>query len=87
VDLAGLLPEDVRVEAVVGRVDGEGKLADVEVLTLRSLEQQGTLFLFGTDFVPATTGRLGFSVRITANHFDDPLTRPCNTLFKWAGTS
>jgi starch phosphorylase len=87
VDLAGLVPDDVRVEAVVGRVDGEGNLADVEVLTLRPLEQQDALFLFGTDFVPATTGRLGFSVRITANHFDDPLTRPCNTLFKWAGTS
>jgi glycogen phosphorylase len=66
-------------------VDGEGKLADVEVLSLRSIEQQGTSFLFGTDFVPATTGRLGFSVRISANHYDDPLTRPCHTLFKWAG--
>ena len=87
VDLAGLVAEDVRVEAVVGRVDGEGNLADVEVLTLRAMEEHDGLFLFGTDFVPATTGRLGFSVRISANHFDDPLTRPCNTLFKWAGTS
>ena len=85
VDLAGLAPGDVRVEAVVGRVDGEGKLADVEVLSLRPIEQQGASFLFGTDFVPATTGRLGFSVRISANHYDDPLTRPCHTLFKWAG--
>ncbi len=87
VDLAGLSPEDVRVEAVVGRVDGEGKLADVEVLMLRALEQHETQYLFGTDFVPATTGRLGFSVRISTNHFDDPLTRACHTLFKWAGTS
>lgn len=87
VDLAGLHPDDVRVEAVVGRVDGEGKLADVEVLTLRPMEQQGVSFLFGTDFIPATTGRLGFSVRISANHYDDPLTRPCHALFKWAGTA
>jgi starch phosphorylase len=84
-DLAGLTSGDVRVEAVVGRVDGEGKLADVEVLSLRPLEQQGTAFLFGTHFIPATTGRLGFSVRVSPNHFDDPLTRPCHTLFKWAG--
>ncbi len=87
VDLAGLAPEDVRVEAVVGGVDGEGKLADVEVLSLRALEQQEGLYLFGTDFVPATTGRLGFTVRISPNHYDDPLTRPGNTLFKWAGMS
>jgi glycogen phosphorylase len=85
VELAGLGPRDVRVEAVVGRVDGEGKLADVEVLTLPPLEQQGSSYLFGREYAPATTGRLGFSVRVSPNHYDDPLTRPCHTLLKWAG--
>jgi starch phosphorylase len=85
VELAGLSPDDVRVEAVAGRVNGEGRLADVEVLTLAPMEEQGTAFLFGRDFVPATTGRLGFSVRVSPNRYSDPLTRPCNTLFKWAG--
>ena len=45
VDLAGLHPSEVRVEAV--------------------------------------TGRIGYSVRISPNHFDNPLTRPCNALLKW----
>jgi glycogen phosphorylase len=40
--------------------------------------------LFGRDIVPYATGRLGFSVRIAPNHFDDPINRPCNALLKWA---
>jgi starch phosphorylase len=34
VDLAGLAPTDVRVEAVVGRVGAHGELEDTQVLTL-----------------------------------------------------
>jgi glycogen phosphorylase len=84
VDLAGLGPEDVRVEAVVGHVGAEGDLADMQVLALMPLEQHGTKVLFGRDFTPFATGRLGYSVRISPNHFDDPLNRPCNALLKWA---
>src|SRR5262249_5468694 len=86
VDLAGLNPGDVQVEAVGGRGDGEGKVAGIEGLTLPSIEKQGNAFLFGKDYAPATTGRLGFSARLSPNHNNDPLTRPCNTLFKWAGS-
>jgi starch phosphorylase len=85
VELAGLRPEDVRVEAVVGRIGAEGDLVETEVLTLHPLEQHGTAFLFGRDFAPLTTGRLGYSMRISPNHCDDPLNRPCNALMKWAG--
>ncbi len=88
-DLAGLTPEDVRVEAVVGRVGPNGDLEETQVLTLAPLdakgEQHGTVFLFGRDFAPYTTGRLGYSVRVSPNHYDDPLNRPCNALMKWAG--
>jgi starch phosphorylase len=84
VELAGLGPEDVRVEAVVGRVGANGELEETQVLTLAPLEQHGTVFMFGRDFAPFTTGRLGYSVRISPNHFDDPLNRPCNALLKWA---
>jgi glycogen phosphorylase len=84
VELAGLGPEDVRVEAVVGRVGAEGDLEETEVLTLAPLEQHGTVFLFGRDFAPMTTGRLGYSLRVSPNHCDDPLNRPCNALMKWA---
>jgi len=85
VELGGLTPEDVRVEAVVGRVGPEGELEDVQVLVLEPRGQHSTAFLFGRDIVPYATGRLGFSVRVTPNHFDDPLNRPCNALLKWAG--
>jgi len=87
VELAGLAATDVRVEAVVGRVGAEGQLADTQVLALRPIEEQGTLVLFGMEFMPLATGRLGCSVRIGPNHFDDPLTRPCNMPLKWADES
>ena len=84
-ELAGLGPEDVRVEAVVGRVGADGDLEETQVLTLAPLEQHGTVFMFGRDFAPFTTGRLGYSLRVSPNHCDDPLNRPCNGLMKWAG--
>jgi starch phosphorylase len=84
VDLAGLAPEDVRVEAVVGRITANGDLEDTQVLTLAPLEQHGSAYMFGRDFAPFTTGRLGYSVRVSPNHCDDPLNRPCNALMTWA---
>jgi starch phosphorylase len=86
VELAGLTPDDVRVEAVVGRIGVNGQLEDTEVLTLSPVEQTGTVFVFAKEFVPHHTGRLGFSVRVSANHYNDPLTRPCHSLLKWGGT-
>jgi len=85
-DLAGLNPEDVRVEAVVGRVGANGELEETQVLTLAPLERQGAVFMFGRDFAPFTTGRLGYSLRVSPNHYDDPLNRPCNSPMKWAQT-
>jgi starch phosphorylase len=84
VDLAGLAPADVRVEAVVGRVNHEGILEDTSVVTLPSLGEQAGLAVFGRDFVPHQTGRLGYTMRISPNHCDDPLTRPCHAPMKWA---
>jgi starch phosphorylase len=85
VDLAGLAPDDVRVEAVVGRVGAHGELEETQVLTLAPIQQDGTVFTFARDFAPFSTGRLGYSLRVSPNHFDDPLNRPCNALLKWAG--
>jgi len=83
VDLAGLSAADVRVEALVGRIGPQGELDEAQVLTLDPLEQHGTAFLFGRPFSPLTTGRLGFSARVTPNHYADPLNRPCNAPIKW----
>ena len=84
VDLAGLAPEDVRVELVMGRIDNNGHLEETEVMVLPSLEQHGPVAVFGRDLLPERTGRLGYSLRVSPNHFDDPLTRPCTSLLKWS---
>src|SRR6185437_13298136 len=52
VELAGLTPEDVRVELVMGRIDSNGHLEETEVLVLPAMEQQGTVAVFGKDVVP-----------------------------------
>ena len=84
VDLAGLTAADVRVELVMGRVDSNGHLEETEVQVLPSVEQQGAVTVFGKDIVPERTGRLGYALRVSPNHFDDPLTRPCGSLLKWS---
>jgi starch phosphorylase len=84
-DLAGLGRDDVRVEAVVGKVGPGGELEDTQVLILEPLEQEGTVMRFGRHFVPHQTGRLGYAVRVTPNHYEDPLSRPCRPLLKWGG--
>jgi len=83
VDLAGLAPQDVRVEVVVGRVGVSGQLEDPEVLTLPAVEQRGSAYVFQREIVPNQTGRVGYALRICPNHDDNPLTRPCNSLIKW----
>jgi starch phosphorylase len=83
VDLAGLRPGDVRVEAVVGRVGPAGQLEETQVLVLPAIEEHGSVVVFGREFVPYETGRLGYSLRVSPNHYDDPLTRACNSPLKW----
>ena len=83
VDLAGLTASDVRVEAVVGRVAPSGNLEQVQIFQLPAVEQRGTVYLFSTEFMPHQTGRLGYSLRISSNHFTNPLMRPCEALLKW----
>ena len=84
IDLAGLTPNDVRVEVVMGRVDSNGHLEETEVMVLPAVEQKDAVAIFGKDIVPERTGRLGYALRVSPNHFDDPLTRPCTSLLKWS---
>ncbi len=87
VNLAGLKPEDVRVEVVVGRIGASGQLEDSEVMLLPAIEQRGQVVIFEKDIVPQQTGRVGYALRISPNHYGDPLTRPCSTLLKWGADS
>ena len=84
IELAGLGPEDVRVELVLGQVDNNGHLENTEVMVLPPVERQGSIAVFGREIVPERTGRLGYALRVSPNHFDDPLTRPCTSLLKWS---
>ena len=84
IELSGLTPQDVRVEMVMGRIDSNGHLEETEVMILPPVEQHGSVAIFGKDIVPERTGRLGYALRISPNHFDDPLTRPCTSLLKWS---
>ncbi|MGA8025616.1 MAG: alpha-glucan family phosphorylase [Bryobacteraceae bacterium] len=83
VDLAGLQASEVRVEAVIGRIGVNGQLQSTYTLPLVPIEEQGTKVVFANEFTVQETGRVGYSVRISPNHFDNPLTRPCNALLKW----
>lgn len=85
IDLAGLEPRDVRVEALVGRVGPDGELDNPQIVQLAPQTQQGSIWKFSENYRPVTTGRLGFAVRVSSNHFDNPLNRPSNALLKWAG--
>ena len=89
IDLGGLVPGDVHVEALIGRINAQGELEETEVLLLESIEQsteqQGNVFLFGRAFTPFTAGRLGYTVRVSPNHYTDPLNRPCYAPLKWMG--
>ena len=83
VEMAGLQPQDVRVEVVMGRVGTTGGLEETAVVQLPASEQRGSATVFSRDLTPQYTGRLGYALRISPNHFDDPRTRPCTSLLKW----
>jgi starch phosphorylase len=87
IEMAGLEPSDVRVEVVMGKVGSSGALEDTETILLPATEQKGTVAVFSADLTPQQTGRLGYALRISPNHFHDPLTRPCSSLLKWARLS
>jgi starch phosphorylase len=83
-DLAGLMPEDVRVEILFGGVTAEGTLENLEVVALAPSPGSSTFHIFEATYAPKQTGRAGMSVRVRPNHSHNPLTRPCESLMKWA---
>jgi glycogen phosphorylase len=82
-DLGGLQPGEVRVEAIIGRIGVNGQLEDSKTVPLAAIGQKGDGFEFASQYQIRETGRLGFSMRISPNHFENPLTRPCNAPLKW----
>lgn len=60
-------------------------MEETEVVLLPSVSVNGDIAVFEREIVPAQTGRLGYAVRMSPNHYDDPLTRPVTSLLKWGG--
>jgi len=83
VHLGGLKPSEVRVEAVIGRLGPNGQLENAETVSLAAIGQNGEAYQFESEYTVQYTGRLGYSMRISPNHFENPITRPCNSLLKW----
>lgn len=84
IDLGGLAPDDIRVEAVVGNIGPDGCLINPSVVPLQASGGNGAMHVFRQSYQPVQTGRLGYSLRVTPNHSDNPLMRPCHSLMKWA---
>jgi starch phosphorylase len=84
VRLAGLRPQDVRVECVLGRVGSGGNLEETRVVLLPMSQFDGEVTIFEKEIVPVHTGRLGYALRVSPNHYENPLTRPVSSLLKWS---
>ncbi len=83
--LGELVPGDVKVECVLGRIGASGGLEGTEVVLLPFAGMDGGVAYFSREVTPAQTGRLGYAVRVSANHCEDPMTRPVSGLMKWSG--
>lgn len=83
VELNGLKPNEIRVEAVVGHIGINGNLEATYTVPLLPVEENGSKVVFASEFTAQHTGRIGYSVRISPNDFDKPVTRRCNALLKW----
>ncbi|MCU1326504.1 MAG: alpha-glucan phosphorylase, partial [Bryobacterales bacterium] len=83
-NLAGLKPNDVRVECVLGRIGASGALEGGDIILLPNTATEGETATFAKEITPHETGRLGYAVRVSPNHYDDPMTRPVTSMIKWA---
>ena len=83
-NLAGLKPEDVRVECLIGPIGAGGNLENTEVIPMTGARVDGEMAVFEREIIPEQTGRLGYAIRVSPNHDDNPMTRPVTSLLKWS---
>jgi starch phosphorylase len=72
------------VEVVVGRIAPDGQLESARVDLLKPTETKDGLHVFTLQLVPELMGRLGYAFRVSPNHTEDPLRRPCQGRMKWS---
>jgi starch phosphorylase len=68
VELAGLRPCDVDVQAVVGRVDDRGELRDPAVVSMQPVDEASQAQRFETTLPLPHAGLLGYTVRVLPRH-------------------
>ncbi|CEK19486.1 alpha-glucan family phosphorylase [Chthonomonas calidirosea] len=71
--LAGLTPEDVRVQAYSGSLDADRRLKAESIVDIPFTGQEGELFCFQVEMPCSASGLRGFSVRILPAHPDAQL--------------
>ncbi len=65
VDLAGLSPEDVVVEAYFGKLDADGNMSEFSIEKLEDFTQSGdTIYEFSGEITVEKTGRFGLRFRV-----------------------
>ena len=65
VDLAGLSPEDVVVEAYFGKLDANGKMSEFDIERLENVNQvENSVYEFSGEIVVEKTGRFGLRFRV-----------------------
>ncbi len=77
VDLSGLSPEDVVVEAYYGKLDATGKMVDFRIERLENIKNiEGSIYEFNGEIVVEQTGRFGLRFRLRPVHasFENSLT-------------
>lgn len=68
VDLAGLTPADVVVQAVLGRVSPDDDLSDIATLPMAHTGSDGGLEIFTVDTPVSLSGAVGYTVRVLPHH-------------------
>jgi starch phosphorylase len=64
VDLDGLAPDDVEIQVLMGKVDSNRDLRDIEVVNMQQSSRDGTVYTYSCCFPCAITGNRGYTLRI-----------------------
>lgn len=68
VDLGGLDPSDVVVQAVVGRVDEEENLTDIRTTAMTHVGTEGGEHIYAGETLLPHSGAVGYTVRVLPHH-------------------
>ncbi len=68
VELGDLTPEDVKVEAVIGKIGPNRELVDCEMTVLKTSGKDGERFVFDGTATCNKPGHQGYTVRVTPHH-------------------